>query len=363
MHLITFGTDEHILDKNSRQFDRILSYAKNVDGYTAVVFSRKVRQFKIEDCGPLRLVHVPRRTVIRNLHTVYNTLKTNVHTDTVISSQDPFEIGFLAYMYAKFLHRPLHIQVHTSIESPYFRGESIRNRVQYYISCFVLKRARAIRVVSNRIKTFLIQSLSIPEHKIDVAPIYAGDLEVVNVSSSGSQKENSILMMSRIEKVKNISLGVEAFLELIKKEQYKDYVLEIVGEGTQKAYLQEKYKMHTNIIWKPWASNPATEYLRAKVFLLTSWYEGWGMTPIEAISLGVPVVMTNVGCAGECVRTGVNGYVARTHTVQEIVEGLEAVLKNSLMYTKENLKKSLNNLQTQEEYIKILIQSFNKALL
>ena len=96
---------------------------------------------------------------------------------------------------------------------------------------------------------------------------------------------------------------------------------------------------------------------------MTSAYEGWGMAPIEAISLGTPVVMTDVGCANECIFDNENGQVAKSFEIHEVKEKLEKVLSDLPMYTKDNLKNSLSRLQTQEEYLDILLQSFKKALL
>ncbi|MEN9605091.1 MAG: hypothetical protein RJB39_776 [Candidatus Parcubacteria bacterium] len=363
MNIITFGTDEHMLDANSRQYQRLLSYTTLVDGYTAVIFSKNSQEFKVTESDKLRVVQVPKKGLSGGLRKLYTLLKTKLPKETLISSQDPFEVGFLAYIFCKLLRVPLHVQVHTAIESPYFKNESLRNRIQYILSLFILRRAKAIRVVSDRIKKFIQERLKVSSDKIFVAPIFAGDLKTETVDMSAVEKENMILMMSRIEKVKNIQLGIEGFLQLIKKDAYKDYVLEIVGGGSQKMSLTDTYKQYSNIIWRDWTKEPGQEYQRAKVFLSTSSYEGWGMAPIEAVSLGVPVVMTNTGCANECIFADINGQIVYTFTSNEVAERLEKVLGNLDQYNPEKLRQSLESLPTQEKTLDILMQSFKKALL
>lgn len=45
MHLITFGTDQHMLDSTSLQHKRLLEYVDMVESYTAVIFSSKIQPY------------------------------------------------------------------------------------------------------------------------------------------------------------------------------------------------------------------------------------------------------------------------------------------------------------------------------
>lgn len=51
------------------------------------------------------------------------------------------------------------------------------------------------------------------------------------------------------------------------------------------------------------------EYLRSSLFCLPSLDDGFGMVVLEAMALGVPVVVTSTTGASEVVRPGVDGYV------------------------------------------------------
>jgi glycosyltransferase involved in cell wall biosynthesis len=51
-------------------------------------------------------------------------------------------------------------------------------------------------------------------------------------------------------------------------------------------------------------------YRQANMLLFTSWYEGFGMPPLEAMASGVAVVCTECGGPGEYVRSGVNALTA-----------------------------------------------------
>ena len=69
----------------------------------------------------------------------------------------------------------------------------------------------------------------------------------------------------------------------------------------------------------------------ADVFMLPSNYEGLPMTIIEAMSLGKPIVASDVGGISEIVANGENGYTVG-NTPEEFVEKLQYILENPDVY-------------------------------
>ncbi len=171
--------------------------------------------------------------------------------------------------------------------------------------------------------------------------------------------------MCRLEKVKNIDLGILSFLELTKDKKYADYKLKIVGSGSQEKRLKSKYGNYENITWEGWTENPNAEYQKTKLFLITSKYEGWGMTAIESVANGTPVVMTNVGCANEFVFNNLNGEISETFKVKDFTNTIKTALKNLVeehLFTTEKLVSSLKMLQNKAEYLEKLKKVAEYAL-
>ena len=69
----------------------------------------------------------------------------------------------------------------------------------------------------------------------------------------------------------------------------------------------------------------------ADIFVLPSNYEGLPIVIIEAMSLGRPVVASNVGGVSELVRDGVNGY-ALENNVELFAEKISYILENPQVY-------------------------------
>ncbi len=299
---------------------------------------------------------------------------------SVVSTQDPFESGLAGYFIARVLGARLHLQIHTDFMSPYFARESFLNRVRVHIAKFLLPRANGIRVVSERIKRSLSQvncqmsNVSVLPVFIDVKKIQSAEVKT-DLHKKYPEYDFIILMASRLSPEKNISLAIKAMAEIkslshkvtkslndgplnASMPQLPNVLLLIVGDGPKRAELQKlivKGQL-SNVIIEPWTSDVASYYKTADLFLLTSNYEGYGMTIVEALSAGCPVVMTDVGCAGDVVENGKNGLVvpvgdekALTAAVLKVLSG-EAHLEAKTPFIGDASAFSLK-LPTKEEYL------------
>ncbi|HSL11805.1 MAG TPA: glycosyltransferase [Actinomycetota bacterium] len=67
-------------------------------------------------------------------------------------------------------------------------------------------------------------------------------------------------------------------------------------------------------------------YSAADVFVTTPWYEPFGITPLEAMACGTPVIGSNVGGIKFTVRDGETGYLVPAHDPQAVADRLHAIL-------------------------------------
>src|SRR6185503_8011999 len=73
-----------------------------------------------------------------------------VRGQALITAQDPFESGLVAYKVKKRWRLPLEIQLHTDPFSPYFKD--FLNIIRKFIARKVLRNADTVRVVSEELK-------------------------------------------------------------------------------------------------------------------------------------------------------------------------------------------------------------------
>ncbi|MBV8884488.1 MAG: glycosyltransferase [Chroococcidiopsidaceae cyanobacterium CP_BM_RX_35] len=69
-------------------------------------------------------------------------------------------------------------------------------------------------------------------------------------------------------------------------------------------------------------------YSAADVFVTTPWYEPFGITPVEAMACGTPVIGSNVGGIKSTVKDGETGYLVPPNNPDAIAERIAYLFKN-----------------------------------
>lgn len=101
----------------------------------------------------------------------------------------------------------------------------------------------------------------------------------------------------------------------------------------------------------------------ADIFVLPSEYEGLPIVIIEAMSLGKPIVASNVGGISELVESDVNGYTLENNVAQ-FAEKIEYILENRGVY--ENMAKASKEIYdknlTVDKMVGAYKEIYNKVL-
>ncbi len=290
--------------------------------------------------------------------------------DSFITSQDPFELGVIGCLLKRKFKLPLQLQIHTDFLSPHFGRESLKNRMRVALAKRLIKKADSLRVVSERIKRSLTSNLQPPTSNLIVLPIFVDIQKIKKMPAVESLHQKYpgrfiILMASRLTREKNIALALEA-MRALKKEQAlfsARPLLVVAGDGPERKNLELQIKKHEvgdYAVIEPYREDLVSYYKTADLFLLTSQYEGYGRTVVEAVAAGCPVIMTDVGCAGEIIKDGVNGFVTPVGSARALTEKLGAVLKNPKAL--EPLRRApLPDLPSKKEYLARYAALFGKS--
>ena len=164
---------------------------------------------------------------------------------------------------------------------------------------------------------------------------------VIDVDTDNIEKENIIVSVGRLIPQKNQSMMIDAFKEVVKK--YPDYKLIIYGEGSDREYLS-KHISYLNLddkILLPGNTDDVLNKIKsAKLFLLTSKYEGMPNALIEAMCLGIPVISTKVSGASQLIENGNNGYLIGD--VSDLIDKIKIILSDESLQKKmsKNAKKT-----------------------
>ena len=173
---------------------------------------------------------------------------------------------------------------------------------------------------------------------------------------------NYVLFLGRlVESVKNFSLLLEAY----KRSQLpsKNIALKIVGDGPDKAWLQQKIEqmgLVELVTIFPFTSSVYPLLLKAKFLTLTSYYEGFPRVLIESLSAGIPVV--SVDCKSgpnEIVISEKNGLLVENFNAQKLSDAYNRFILDEDLYNhcKEHTITSVLHLKQEE-----IAEQWNKLL-
>ena len=372
------------MDKISALAARAIEYGGLVEKYDVIVPSRKEEILKLSSKtkaygsgGGNKLIQFIK---------IYNLAKKLLREERydIVTVQDQYYLALMGLCLAKKFNAGLEIQVH-GFEK--FYG------LRKLIAKFVLPRAGAIRCVSQRLKKQLINEFSVKEEKITVVPIFVNTNLSLRDRASGRSNltyselnqrlprrpsaswrngfpRNDInafifLTVGRLAPVKNIGLQIEAMAKVVKK--YPDTELWIAGDGSERAKLEKlscELGVTRYVKFLGWREDIDNYYNQVDAFVLTSNFEGWGLAVIEAAGFGLPIIMADVGCAGEVIKDGESGLVIPIGDKHKLIEAMFKIIKDENLRKKlgANAKLAVSRLPSKEQTLELYKKSWEKSL-
>lgn len=193
-----------------------------------------------------------------------------------------------------------------------------------------LKKADAVVAISNFVKKSLIEYFKTPEHKIRV--IYNGtDIRQFKPKKDEYIKEKiELIYVGRLICEK----GVQVILEGLSKFPGKERLhMSIIGDGPYRSELEAQAKALglSNIVEFCGSRRDIPERLkRADYFIhMPVWEEGFGITIIEAMTVGLICICADSGAIPEIITDKVNGFIVKKDDSQAFAEALGRVVAMS----------------------------------
>ena len=215
---------------------------------------------------------------------------------------------------------------------------------------YSVKQAAHIITISAHTKSDINKVYQIPKSKITVA------YPAINQSTTPikSIKSNYLLYLGTLQPRKNLINLVKAFSQI--QAQYPQLKLIIAGKKGwlyQSLFnLVKKLKLNNRVIFKGFVSSSEADKLikNAKLFILPSLYEGFGIPVVKAMSLHTPILVSNNSSLKEIVQN-TGSYIEPPFDDNQIKQGIIRALSLSEDKNKQLTKKA-----------KIRVQQFNWAI-
>ena len=182
------------------------------------------------------------------------------------------------------------------------------------------------------------------------------------VKNKRVEKRYDICCTARLTKQKNPIRFVDIINKL--KLDMPNVKALWIGDGEMKDEVEQRIKklnLENNIKLLGFKKNPYNYMKQSKIFLLTSDWEGYGIAAFEALTLGLPCIVSNVGGLSNIVDDTCGKLCEKDNLDEYIIYIKELLLNKKVLdnYAENAIKKS-NGMKNIKEYMDKLIVVYNE---
>lgn len=144
-------------------------------------------------------------------------------------------------------------------------------------------------------------------------------------------KENMVLFVGRMEEgPKKVSRALHAWKIVESSKELSDWKFVLVGDGRDLGFYKEMaQKLNLRQVSFEEYQQPYAYYQKAKIFVMTSAFEGFGMTLVEAQSFGcVPIAMNSFLSVTDIIDSGKNGLLVEDGNINGFAQAIIKTAKS-----------------------------------
>lgn len=339
VHVLNIGHGSHLFREGDKERERLVSCAREVEALHTIILGSDADSVASTE-GHFSIYPTRSRfrvvAFVSALRLAFQICKGAPNATWVITSQDPFETGLVAYIVSRFHGKRFMVQEHGDFFSaPYWRRESLLNQVRFFVGTFLIRRAWRVRVVSERIKR-TIMKLGVSESAIRILSVRSDTTAIrdalpdARIRAQFPPRARIILSAGRFVPQKNFPLLIRAFARIAAR--VPDAHVLLVGTGAVESRLRAlvaSLGIYERVRFLPWTDSFPSLLKSVDIYALSSNYEGWGRVLPEAMAAGLPIVTTDVGCVGELVVDGTHGKVVRIGDEEAFAQALASLLSDA----------------------------------
>ena len=231
-----------------------------------------------------------------------------------------------------------------------------RDQTYAPVVAFSINESDAITAVSHNLKEETMTSFPIEKdihvihNFIDINRFYQSDKDHFK-KMLAPNGERILAHVSNFRKVKRVEDVIHIFQKVREKMPCK---LLMIGDGPERPNAEELSRSLEvcNDIRFLGKQEQMDEILSiSDLFLLTSSYESFGLSALEAMSCGVPVISTNAGGLGEINEHGYTGYLSNVADVEDMAQHAISILENEQILNQFKTQAKTHAMKFEKQHI------------
>lgn len=215
-------------------------------------------------------------------------------------------------------------------------------------------------VLSENWKVYISKNIVDDGDKIAIIPNCVSFNNTI-INNTYKKNELTIIFVGRLEKNKGIYDLLEAIPFVVNKYNFAKFIF--VGPCDKNNNFKinsfiQKNGIGKNVIIKGELSKNDVfdELINSSIFILPSHIEAFPISILEAMSVGLPIIATNVGDIPEIIEPNKNGFLINKADKDDIIEKIMCLIDN------EKLRKEMSKNNLKEFNEKYTIETMSNKL-
>jgi glycosyltransferase involved in cell wall biosynthesis len=351
-------------------------------GYNVIMISSDGKDLKevidAEECNHFIIPLTRKITLLKDLYAVYKLLillrqqkPDVVHTHTPKAGI----IGMLASYLAK-----VPIRLHTVAGLPLMEVSGLKRRILNFVEKLTYKCATNVYPNSNGLKNIIIDNRLVNKEKLKVIGNGSSngidtsyfdsklfsllDKEVLKTNLGINNTDFIFIFVGRVVSDKGINELVKAFDKICLLEE--NIKLLLVGPFEDELDpLQKGTKLlinnNDNIISVGYQNDVRPYFSISNCLVFPSYREGFPNVVMQAGSMGLPSIVSNINGCNEIIQNNINGLVIKLKSVSAIYDAMLEMYTDKQLYNliKENTRDIIKQRYERKLFWDLLLREYN----
>lgn len=300
-----------------------ISHTEDANEWVFVCMNHEGRSAEIIKQNGKRVINLKTTPSIYSIGTFWKVLKILKKEKPDVIHTSGAEANFHGILGAKFAGIPMTIGEEIGIPNHSAKAKFIFSKV-YNCANYVIGNSDAVLDAVHRLD-------KVPKEKLVKIenPIIFKEL-IFKHREYSSNKFFNLIMISRLEPVKNIEAVLNVMVRLVSEKI--SIKLTIVGTGTLEKELKRQVQhqgLEEFVDFVGFIQDPYPYLVNADLYILNSLSEGFSNSLVEAMYSKTPSLSTYVGAAPEIIKDNVNGFLIPPADEDALFEKIKFILSLS----------------------------------
>jgi len=302
------------------------------DGYETVlvVISDVEGQPTHQPPQDVPVMYLHKKRVVTSVAALQNLFKEH-HWDGIITAQEHVNVALWLAMKMEKVSIPWLPVVHSTLSMSLKKSPYLLDKLLIPVVRWLYPRLKKIGAVSLGVKEDLVSKFGLASEQVISLPnpVISNTILRDSVNFEDNQRFDQLVAAGRLVPEKGFDVLIRAFHIF---SQANDYSLIILGEGPEREHLEMLIKelgLMRRVLLPGFMPDPYPYMRSAKLFVLSSRYEGLPTVLIEAMAYGTPVAATDCRSGpAEILDGGRYGVLVPVDDPQALAEGMSQALQH-----------------------------------